>query len=251
MKASFIVCSQNRKKTKELERQIETCLGDKEQVICIMNSTSIAKGYNDGARMARNPVLVFLHDDVKLRFSREEWDKFLQEVNKAGNGIGGVAGFRKVELDANGSLWPPIGGFGSGGCLHESENSVWYTTFGLFGHTLTVDGIFLAMTRTVFDELDGFDTGYPGWHWYDTDITFRSHLLCYRNFTYPLLIQHGTTNYRKDGYCLDQKEFFKHANIFYNKHKDMLPQLVECDNEELEQRVFSREPRWGQVKNIA
>ena len=71
-----------------------------------MNSTSIAKGDNNGARMARNPVLVFLHDDVKLRFSREEWDKFLQEVNKAGNGIGGVAGFRKVELDANGSLWP-------------------------------------------------------------------------------------------------------------------------------------------------
>ena len=95
MKASFIVCSQNRKKAKELEKQIKTYLGGKEQFICIMNSTSIAKGYNDGARMARNPVLVFLHDDVKLRFSREEWDKFLQEVNHAGNGIGGVAGFQE------------------------------------------------------------------------------------------------------------------------------------------------------------
>jgi GT2 family glycosyltransferase len=246
MKASVIVCSQSYDSSSRLGAQLRRF--DNVEFIPVIKAKSIAKGYNEGAKKATSKNLIFVHDDVKLRFSGLDWLEFLDVLNTKKMGIGGVAGFRKVDLQQHGTLWPPIGGYGSGGCLHESEGEVWYSTYGLFGRTLTVDGIFLAMRKEVFDELEGFDTDYSGWHWYDTDITFRAHMLNYQNFTYPLLLQHGTSNYSKDGKCVDQKEFNKHANIFWKKYKNFLPQVVESQNQELENRVFSREPRWGQVK---
>lgn len=246
MKASLIVCSKNQQAVKNLKLNVCEHLPSVFEFVPILNASSIARGYNAGAKKAEGDILVFCHDDIKIRFDKLTWDEFVDNLTDRDSGIGGVAGFRKVAFDGH---WPPPGGFGSGGCLHGSEGHVWYTTFGLFGRTLTLDGIFLAMRREVFNDLEGFDTEYPGWHWYDTDITFRSHLAGYRNFTYPLLIEHGINNYTKDGYCVDQKEFNLHANIFWKKYSGYLPQVVDCDNQELEDRVFSRENRWGQVVN--
>ena len=177
---------------------------------------------------ARNPVLVFLHDDVKLRFSREEWDKFLRRSGQSWQrGIGGGR-FPESRVDRTEVCGLRLG-FGSGGCLHESENSVWYTTFRPIRNTLTVDGIFLSHDKDKYSmNWMALIRVTPVGDWYDTDITFRSHLLCYRNFTYPLPIQHGTTNYRKDGYCLDQKEFFKHVEYLLQQTQRHAAQLVEC-----------------------
>lgn len=250
MKASLIMCTQSKEQVKRVQNNIDLFVPDIFELVPVYNAKSIAKGYNEGARRAKSDILVFAHDDIVIRFGPTDWNRFMLELKCKSNGIGGVAGFRKIGLNGQGCLWPPVGGYGSGGCLHEAEGYVWYTTFGIFGRSLTLDGIFLAMRREVFKALDGFDTEYPGWHWYDIDITFRSHLLGLKNFTYPLLVQHGTTNFNKDGTCVDQKEFFKHANLFWKKYGGILPQEVECSNQELENRVFSREPRWGQVKEV-
>lgn len=258
MKPTWIVCTQSREAFNKMKQNVERHLPNTFRFVPVYNAGSIAMGYNWGANKGttkserrNSDILIFAHDDIKIRFDKPTWEDFAKELKKSQNGIGGVAGFRTVRRDPQGSIWPPLGGFGSGGCLHGADGQLWYTTFGLFGRTLTLDGIFLAMRREVFDELGGFSTEYPGWHWYDNDITFRSHLLGYRNFTFPLSIEHGTTNYRKDGYCVDQDEFWKHAKIFFRLHGDILPQTVECNDEELEARVFSREARWGQVKDIA
>lgn len=165
-----------------------------------VDAKSIARGYNEGASSVHvgDEVLIFTHDDVEILSSRIQLEAAAELCRKPGVGIVGVAGTRL--LSPTGIWWDTMTGSGSGACLHTDGTKVWPNGYGMFGRVAVLDGVFLMMSRKVFDLLKGFDAQIPGFEFYDIDITFRAtqvhHL---KNYTYPLQIIHhsqGATDAR-------------------------------------------------------
>jgi len=72
----------------------------------------------------------------------------------------------------------------------------------------------------VFRALGGFDAeSFPGWHFYDVDITFRAHLAGYRNYVIPFPVLHGEIPRR--GYPWDDWKVAR--EVFARKFEGKLP----------------------------
>lgn len=188
----------------------------------MIGMNSMAEGYNLGAKKAKADILVFTHDDVEIQWDKSKWEKLINQLKLENSGIAGVVGYRQID----GRHWLPIQ-FGSGACMHSEGTEEWLSTFGDFGETIILDGIFLAMTRKVFDDIGGFDEDYPGWHFYDIDISFRAHMKGYKNFTFPLKIKHDKTRTKK----VNPEEWKQNERIFMEKWGDKLPKTLKYTTE--------------------
>jgi cephalosporin hydroxylase len=211
---SLIMCSRN----PDLYQRTYNYLGAAVDFVPMIGQESMAKGYNVGAAQAASDILVFTHDDTHLPSNKTMWVDLINQLKVENSGVAGVVGYRAVD----GKHWLPIQ-FGSGACMHSEGTQEWLSTFGNFGETIILDGIFLAMTRKVFDDIGGFDEDYPGWHFYDIDISFRAYMKGYRNFTFPLKVTHDRTKAKK----VNPKEWREHERIFMSKWGDKLPKTLQ------------------------
>ena len=185
--------------------------------------------------------MVFTHDDVEIQWDKSKWEKLINQLKLENSGIAGVVGYRQID----GRHWLPIQ-FGSGACMHSEGTEEWLSTFGDFGETIILDGIFLAMTRKVFDDIGGFDEDYPGWHFYDIDISFRAFMKGYKNFTFPLKVVHDRNKAKR----VNPEEWKQHERIFMEKWGDKLPKTLKVTTvEEAKKKARARTEATAKLVN--
>lgn len=189
-------------------------LGDTE-IIVTVEGNSIAEKYNAGARCALGHFLLFTHSDVELLTSRSVLAAALRTANDPKIGVVGIAGTRVLNQN---SIWWSIGDQLSGACMHTDGQTHWVTAFGKYGRAVVLDGVLLLMRREVFDRVGGFDETFPGFDFYDVDITLRVHLLGLMNATYPLFVLHHSI-----GDTRNKPQWEINRRMFAAKWKSVLP----------------------------
>jgi hypothetical protein len=148
------------------------------------NAESLTKVYNEAIDQAikeNRDSLVLVHDDVHINYD------FLPRLSELFEDYDliGVAGTSSIKLEPP-ALWHIMGGgHGSpnlhGAVAHGTPNYMHMTAFGQYPHRVVmVDGVFMAMTRKVFENVR-FDESNPSkFHFYDLSFSLDTHKKGYR-----------------------------------------------------------------------
>jgi GT2 family glycosyltransferase len=176
-KISIIICSIDERKYSQVTASYSSALsGIDYEVIKIPDALSLAEGYNRGIRQSSGDILIFSHDDIEI-LSATFAEDLLQALER--NDIVGVAGSRL----ANGATWWSSGEeFAQGAVvmpLASRENSFGLNIFGGLGEAIidevqVLDGLFLAVKRSVTDKILFDETTFDGFHLYDLDFTLAA-----------------------------------------------------------------------------
>lgn len=165
------------------------------------NSEHLAVVYNKAIEKALEEnwdALILVHDDVTLDHDprpklKTLFDKF---------DLIGVAGASSVEIKSP-ALWHLMGGgFGSGklhgAVAHGSAEKKNMTAFGPYPHRVVmIDGVFMAMNRSVMENVR-FDESNPAkYHFYDLDFSSAAHKLGHRVGVGDIYITHESPGLRE------------------------------------------------------
>ncbi|MES2933512.1 MAG: glycosyltransferase [Pseudomonadota bacterium] len=150
------------------------------EVIGIHDATSLCEGYNRGAAQAKGEILIFCHDDIEIVHT-DFGERLLHHLR--GADLIGVAGTSKLVSGDWRHAGPP---YLHGQIIHRPVNSdgLLYFATGLqqavIHNIQAVDGVFIAVRRTVWEALRFDADRFDGFHLYDIDFSFRAHLAGYR-----------------------------------------------------------------------
>lgn len=175
------------------------------------NKYNIFTGYNYGVSQSTTNTIVFIHEDV--RFKDSKWLSKLNTVLSGDVGTVGVIGSKT--LKKNLTWWDSEKQHRYGKIIHGDRNIVTQlekvSQNGV--EVVSVDGVFLATTRSCFNSVGGFDTHtYEGFHLYDIDYCVACRAKGYKVKVVDILIQHlYTGNWEKDS------SYFKSRVYFWNK----------------------------------
>lgn len=183
------------------------------------NTRSLQETYNKAIDFALEEdvdYLVLCHDDVILENVTE--DKLAE--NFARFDMFGVAGATQCKLEKP-ALWHLMGGgFGSGNLhgavAHLSGDKKSMTSFGPYPHgAVIIDGVFMAISRKVFEKVR-FDESCPAkFHFYDLDYSMSAHKAGFKVGVSDILITHNSP-----GLTGITKEFEDGQDWFLSKFKD-------------------------------
>lgn len=221
---SFVTVSKDKSKFDGLRSNLEGIFQSHpgfEFIVCDGTEHDIFTGYNAGAAEAKNEVLAFLHDDVRLWCSASVFEKPMELLKKPFTGFIGAAGTRMLPKD--GCWWKSPEKSTRGMVAHPDENefgvhwNVWPHQAAQFGEVAICDGVFLLCHRRTFDRLGGFDAEtYKGFHLYDIDITLRARLEGLVNYVAPIPLFHNSVGRTNDNWEENRK-------IFARKFEKYLP----------------------------
>jgi len=123
-------------------------------------NVGLIRALNQGASLAGGDILCFLHNDTEMRDVR--WLARLRTaLEEPGVGLAGLYGARRLRRD---------GRYVGRTIVHALEGNS--TLRGEVSEVAAVDGVCLALRRSVFDAVGGFDEGYGFFHGYDRDLSF-------------------------------------------------------------------------------
>lgn len=178
---SIIVCSINDVLFQQMKQSISETVGVPYEILVRNNTVSndgICKVYNQLAKDATQPLLVFVHEDVT--FNTMNWGKKLVEKFERDSAIGliGVAGSRYkgntysgwytgqkaidayTIIHANGQHVSEI---------HSSpDDSIHYH------EVVCLDGVFLMCRKSLWNQIYFDEQLLKGFHFYDIDFSVRS-----------------------------------------------------------------------------
>ncbi|OIP81068.1 MAG: hypothetical protein AUK44_10800 [Porphyromonadaceae bacterium CG2_30_38_12] len=223
---SIIICSRHSDISRDLKENIKSTIGLEYETIIIDNSEnkySIFFAYNFGFSQSNYPYLCFIHEDVIFRTNN--WGvKLIEHLQVDKCGVVGIAGGKTVtnipaqwsnenrfmhiiqhykKANANSFIQEPL----------ENEN--------LAEEVIVVDGVFLAMQRTLFSHIK-FDEQIDGFHSYDYDISIQSVVAGFHNFVvYDVLLEHFSEGFK-------DKRYYTNLIKVYKKWAAYLP-LVTAD----------------------
>jgi len=182
------------------------------------NKDSLQKTYNkafDFCIQEDIEYIVLTHDDVMFENVSEQ--KLLENFKQFD--MFGVAGATQCKLNKP-ALWHLMGGGLQGGNLrgavaHLTRGKKQMTSFGVFPHRVVMlDGVFLAISKKVFENIR-FDESCPaGYHFYDVDYSITAHNQRFKVGVSDILITH-----RSPGLTEFTDEFKRGEQWFLDKHK--------------------------------
>ena len=176
---SIIICSVSPEKLERTKASIEATVGVEHEFVVIDNNARkwpITKAYNEGAKIARFPYLLFVHEDV--RFHSQGWGKFITDkLREPDCGVIGYAGTKVMSGSYSGwcqdwewqvlLLWQ---GMSSGRTeLMASGVALEYP----FEEAVVLDGLAMYVRREVWEEFRFDEEALTGFHCYDVDFTLR------------------------------------------------------------------------------
>ncbi len=217
---SIIVCSRKPSLPDCLCKSIDSTIGEMFETICIDNSgnkLSIFEAYNQGVESAKGDILVFIHDDIV--FKTLDWGQIVTKYleNKQVGIIGVVGGHI---LDETSFSWTSSGYYS--GQVIQVTNGI-QTLFNhneanLGNQTVSLDGMFLAMRRQLFDKqiLKWDSDTYSGFHFYDLDICLQAVLNGYQVQVVPILLEHHSPG-------AFNQSFYDNCITFHEKWDSKLP----------------------------
>lgn len=209
---TIIICSISSDRLLDIKCNIDQTIGVEYEIISIDNKEkkwSIAKAYNYGAKMAKYPYLLFVHEDVK--FHSQGWGGFIiQKLMEPDCGVVGFAG-AKVRLDCY-SGWGYDGRYhvtylyqGLGNGLAEFYVSHAYMNRP-FSEVIVLDGLALFVKKDVWEQYPFDEELLTGFHCYDIDFTMQISVAHYRNYvccSNNCLIEHFSSgSFDKDWYSM-------------------------------------------------
>jgi anaerobic magnesium-protoporphyrin IX monomethyl ester cyclase len=215
---SVITCNVDDTKFNKFKNNVTAIFGNDVQLIRINDADSIAEGYNRGIRRAYGKILIFCHDDIE--FLNTDTAKLIKEDLKE-NDIVGVAGTSFLTEGKWISSGQP---FTHGQVIHKGgKDSAEYIlcVYGL-GRDDTIvkeiqalDGLFFAVNRQVFENVQFDDELFDGFHLYDLDFTYSAYLKGAR-----IIIDHRIhLLHNSDGkYNLDWKRYADRFSSKYAKN---------------------------------
>lgn len=216
---SCIICSRRPDISAELKENIASTIGCEYELIVIDNSKneySIYGAYNQGVIKSNGGVICFLHED--LVFHSNSWGRqvetYFNQYPKAG--LLGVAGGHYLSSLSHG-WWETetqsahlIQGFVENGEYKTKlENKISYKNAPT--KVCAVDGFWLCMPRTMFEQVRWDDIMFKGFHGYDVDMSLQVWNAGYEvHVFWDILIEHkslGNANvdFRHTYECLWQK----------------------------------------------
>jgi GT2 family glycosyltransferase len=191
---------------------------------CCLNQENLGmvRAFNLGASMGKYDSFVFVHNDVIIHDM--DWPVKIKNYLNHGESIGvvGLYGARKIRKDAS---------FHGRGIVHSKLE------YGNMRHdyieVAVVDGLFMAMKKKIYEKIGKFDEGYT-MHYYDKDISLKSHKSGYRNYVLNIPFTHigagtrSTVKAESDNALRD-----KMNKNFVNRWSDYLPLDVRTKGERI------------------
>jgi GT2 family glycosyltransferase len=161
---------------------------------------------NLGARAAQGEVLIFLNDDV-APLTPGWLESLIAQTQRSGVGIAGA----KL-LYPSGLIQHAGVAFGIGdGCGHPGRNtrgSPWFPWLDQTRDVSAVTGACLAVRKSVFEELSGFDPLFPV-NYNDVDLCLRAREAGYRViYDSAAVLRHDECRTRRPGTEFDERRLF-------------------------------------------
>lgn len=192
---SIIISSYQKQYYDNLVINIAETIGDNfvYEIIQIWNPNlmGITKAYNIGAKKAKFQNLLFVHEDVV--FQTKDWgEKILLHINKKKTGIVGVAGSSYVPIAP--SSWTVANRYNyfnlhQGNKLNQEAVLLQNVPFHR-NEVFAVDGVFMAVRKTIYAEFKFDEKNLTGFHAYDLDLSLRVSKK-YQNYVIDnIMIQH-------------------------------------------------------------
>lgn len=228
---SIIVCT-IRESKESLERKLKCCGSADVELIVIDNQngrfSSITQAYNYGYSQSRGDIIVFVHDDVEIQ--TEGWLGKIRShfAENEEVGIIGLAGsamktktfstwWQAIYRDENPNRFYLIQSF-----KFESKEPIHYNINPKsenLSRVVTIDGVFIAVRKNIF-ELRGFsETDIKGYHGYDLDFCLAHLKNTQVAVIFDVLINHHSEGYYSSDYL------FTYLNL-HDKYKNTLPVVV-------------------------
>lgn len=174
---SVVVCSIDPAKFAKLCENCRRLFAGRElEIVGIHDARSLAEGYNRGIARARGERLILCHDDIEILTPdfADRLDRHLAQFD-----LIGVAGTTKVvngrwEMAGDPHLFVLVS--------TPLPSAAGYRTLLMGGGGLIVpgiealDGVFMAMRRSVATSIAFDEATFDGFHLYDLDFSFRAHL---------------------------------------------------------------------------
>jgi len=178
---SVVICSVKKVLAQQVKANIDKTIGVPWEAIIIDNtnpSRAIAEVYNEGAGMARFPIICFAHEDIT--FETTGWGEKLVSHFDADPGLGmiGVAGSNYKSKSLSG--WMTfIESCDRCNILHLDEaGKITKLYFDQppakpLKDVVTLDGVFLTIRRDILTNIHFDEEALKGFHLYDLDISYR------------------------------------------------------------------------------
>jgi Glycosyltransferase like family len=196
---SVVICSAKSSLAQRLMKNIEMTVGVPCEIIIIDNSADgngICAVYNTGARKAKYPILCFVHEDVLFRTAG--WGKnLLAHFEDPLTGLVGVAGGDSLSnvpsTWSNTFISPEINIM-----QYESKknNALTHLYVSASSKKLpkkqvqVIDGVFMCVKKTVFDEYQFDESLLKNFHGYDVDYSLQVSQK-YKNYVaFDILLEH-------------------------------------------------------------
>ncbi len=220
---SIIICSKNKKFLNNTKKNVKNTIGLPFEFVIINNSKrkiSLAKAYNRGIKKSKAPLLVFMHEDVRIL--TKKWGRILfNYFNKKNIGAVGVAGSNYITKKGGWHLAGKPLIFGQ--IVHLRKDNKFYLTKyskkGIF-RVVVFDGLFFATKKDIADEIRFDDKLFNGFHFYDIDFSLRLSKKYKTIITTDILVLHYSTgNYNK--------VWEKFKKRFLKKFKNKLPFTIQ------------------------
>ena len=187
------------------------------------NIESLPKLYNkaiDFALQEESDCLVLCHDDVIIE------SNLISKLNTSFKDVDiiGVAGTTSCKIQQP-VLWHLMGGGFNGGNLrgavaHGDNNKKQMTSFGPYpNRVVLLDGVFLAISRKVFEKVRFDETNPAGFHFYDLAYCLDASLAGFKCGVSDILITHsspGLKEYTPD-FLNGQKWFLEKYSKYLGK----------------------------------
>lgn len=191
---SIVVCSSSPENLEIHKRHIAETIGVPWEYIGIDNSGmhySLARAYNEGGGKAKSGIIVFVHDDVF--FATKNWGKILlskfEEVPEIGLiGVAGTAYFQSTHPFWVASKAPFI----HGRVIHHTKQLriSRYSEQEWDQPVVAIDGLMMAVRRSVFEQNPFDQATFDGFHFYDMDFSLRVSETSNVIVTQDILVKH-------------------------------------------------------------
>lgn len=221
---SVVYCTRETNK-KHSEHIAKTSgLGKHIEIIEIVNNgEALTKSYNRGLNLAKNDIVVFMHDDVT--FDTTGWGrKLIKHFDENPEyGILGLAGTTDIAL--SGKWWEDRTKM-VGIVNHENNGKKWESKYSKnwaneINQVLIVDGLFFAVHKNRIKEK--FDETVEGFHFYEIDFTFANYLKGVKiGVIYNIRVTHQSIGVTNDQWETNRVQFVK-------KFNDELPEKLVPD----------------------
>ncbi len=191
-------------------------------VVYIRNSGNlgVSRACNAGAARAPEGILCFMHNDVFIeeRDWLEKISRFL--VQRGDRGIIGLYGAQQMRRD---------GSFRGRTIVHAQKDAPAMPSKAV--RVAVVDGLLMAMRRSVFAGIGGFSPDFPI-HYYDKDISLRAHAAGVQNYVLHIPFIHlcNTTRRTVAGENAEREQA---RQLFVERWASFLPLDVRSRREKL------------------